>query len=71
MLFRSFNFGPYNLQGARIESSDIRAGASLVLAGLMASGTTVVENIHQVDRGYEKIEERLKALGADIQRTNL
>ena len=68
---RAFNFGPYYLTGARIESSDIRAGASLVLAGLMASGTTIIENIHQIDRGYEKIEERLQKLGADIQRLNL
>lgn len=68
---RAFSFGPSSLRGARIESSDIRAGASLILAGLMASGTTIVENIGQIDRGYEKIEERLKKLGADIQRTKL
>ncbi len=68
---RAFNFGPYKLTGARIESSDIRAGASLILAGLMASGTTIIENINQIDRGYEKIEERLRNLGADIQRVNL
>ncbi len=68
---RAFSFGPSFLKGARIESSDIRAGASLILAGLMASGTTIVENIGQIDRGYEKIEERLRKLGADIQRTKL
>lgn len=68
---RAFNFGPYHLTGARIESSDIRAGASLILAGLLASGTTMIENINQIDRGYERIEERLKSLGADIQRLNI
>lgn len=68
---RAFVFGPSSLQGTRIESSDIRAGASLILAGLMASGTTIIENIEQIDRGYEKIEERLSSLGADIKRTKL
>jgi len=68
---RAFVFGPSPLRGARIESSDIRAGASLILAGLMASGTTIIENIEQIDRGYEKIEERLSSLGADIKRTKL
>ena len=68
---RAFIFGPSSLQGARIESSDIRAGASLILAGLIASGTTIIDNISQIDRGYEKIEERLSSLGADIKRTKL
>ena len=68
---RAFSFGPSSLKGARIESNDIRAGASLLLAGLMATGTTIVENIEQIDRGYEKIEERLNLLGAKIERTKL
>ena len=68
---RAFSFGPSSLKGARIESSDIRAGASLILAGLMGSGTTIIENIEQIDRGYEKIEERLRSLGAKIERTKL
>ncbi|MFA5248982.1 MAG: UDP-N-acetylglucosamine 1-carboxyvinyltransferase [Candidatus Paceibacterota bacterium] len=61
-------FGKTQLSGVNIESWDIRAGASLVIAGLMAKGTTIVENIYQIDRGYEKMEEKLQKLGADIQR---
>lgn len=66
---RTFIFGPTTLQGTNIESRDIRAGACLIIAGLMASGKTVLENTFQIDRGYEKIEERLQKLGADIKRT--
>lgn len=65
---RAFVFGKTPLYGVRIESWDIRAGASLVLAGLIASGETTVENVYQIDRGYEKIDEKLQKLGADIQR---
>lgn len=65
---RAFVFGKTPLYGVRIESWDIRAGASLVLAGLIAQGETVVENIHQIDRGYEKIDKKLQKLGADIKR---
>ncbi|MFA5746745.1 MAG: UDP-N-acetylglucosamine 1-carboxyvinyltransferase [Candidatus Paceibacterota bacterium] len=61
-------FGKTPLSGVNIQSWDIRAGASLVIAGLIAQGTTVVENIYQIDRGYEKMEEKLQKLGADIQR---
>jgi len=67
---RTFVFGPSELSGIKIESWDIRAGACLVIAGLMASGTTTIENIIQIDRGYEKIEERLQKLGADIKRVS-
>jgi UDP-N-acetylglucosamine 1-carboxyvinyltransferase len=49
-------------------STDLRASASLVLAGLVAEGTTEVLRIYHLDRGYEKIENKLKALGADIER---
>jgi len=65
---RAFIYGPKNLFGLAIESWDIRAGASLIVAGLMAEGKTTIENIFQIDRGYEKIEERLQKLGANIKR---
>lgn len=65
---RAFVFGQSKLSGLTIESWDIRAGACLIVAGLMAEGKTTIENIFQIDRGYEKIEERLQKLGADIQR---
>ncbi len=65
---RAIVYGPTVLQGAEIPSSDLRAGAALVIAGLIAEGETVINNIYQIDRGYEKIEERLKKLGADIKR---
>ena len=65
---RAFVFGPTSLSGLTIESWDIRAGACLIIAGLMAQGKTTIENIFQIDRGYEKIEERLQKLGADIKR---
>ncbi len=65
---RALVFGKTPLQGLSIESWDIRAGASLVIAGLLAKGRTTINNIYQIDRGYERIEERLQQLGADIQR---
>jgi len=65
---RAFVFGPSVLTGVTIESWDIRAGASLVVAALMAKGRTTINNIDQIDRGYEQIEIRLKQLGADIKR---
>ncbi|RLC39996.1 MAG: UDP-N-acetylglucosamine 1-carboxyvinyltransferase [Candidatus Nealsonbacteria bacterium] len=67
---RAFIFGKTPLQGVTIESWDIRAGASLVLAGLMAQGVTTIKNIEQIDRGYEKLEERLQRLGAEIKRAS-
>ena len=67
---RAFVFGPVKLIGSNIASWDIRAGACLVIAGLMAEGDTVIDNVFQIDRGYEKIEERLQKLGADIKRVN-
>jgi len=60
--------GSTKLQGIEIPSSDLRAGAALVIAGLIARGETVLGNIYQIDRGYEHIEERLQKLGADIKR---
>ncbi len=65
---RTFVFGPTKLSGANIDSWDIRAGACLVIAALSAKGKTTIKNVFQIDRGYEKIEERLQKLGADIQR---
>jgi len=61
--------GPTELIGKKLTSPDLRAGITLLLAGMIAKGQTVIENIYQIDRGYEKIEERLKKLGADIVRT--
>jgi UDP-N-acetylglucosamine 1-carboxyvinyltransferase len=60
--------GPTKLQGRIINSYDLRAGASLIIAALVASGKTVIKDIYQVDRGYERIEKRLQKLGADIKR---
>lgn len=60
--------GPTSLHGIEVPSLDLRSGASLIIAGLAAQGTTIINNAYQVDRGYEKIEERLQKLGADIRR---
>lgn len=60
--------GVKKLKGAKVMSTDLRASASLVLAGLAAEGTTEVLRVYHLDRGYQKIEEKLKALGADIER---
>ena len=60
--------GKEKLQGATVCAHDLRAGAALVIAGLAAEGTTKVENIHFIERGYENIVEKLTALGANIRR---
>lgn len=60
--------GATPLKGTVIKSFDLRAGAALIIAALAATGETVIEDVYQVDRGYEKIEERLAAIGADIVR---
>ena len=60
--------GVKKLTGAKVMSTDLRASASLVLAGLAAEGTTEVLRVYHLDRGYQKIEEKLNSLGADIQR---
>jgi len=60
--------GPTSLTGAPLIASDLRASASLVLAGLMASGETIIDRVYHIDRGYEKIEAKLRAVGADIER---
>jgi len=65
---RAIIVGGGRLQGAEISSPDIRAGMALLLAALCAKGESIIHNIHQIDRGYERIEERLNALGARITR---
>ena len=60
--------GPAQLYGERVESPDIRAGMAMLIAGLVAGGTTTIGNVGQIDRGYERIDERLRALGAHIER---
>jgi UDP-N-acetylglucosamine 1-carboxyvinyltransferase len=59
------------LRGINMVSPDIRAGVALLIAALSATGKSIIQNIHQIDRGYERIDERLNALGADIKRVNL
>jgi UDP-N-acetylglucosamine 1-carboxyvinyltransferase len=60
--------GPRRLHGERMESPDIRAGMAMLIAALCADGTSEIGNIRQIDRGYERIDERLRALGARIER---
>lgn len=60
----------YQLRGIRMTSPDIRAGVALLIAALSAKGKSVIDNINQIDRGYENIDGRLRALGAKIQRVN-
>jgi UDP-N-acetylglucosamine 1-carboxyvinyltransferase len=60
--------GRTSLTGARVQASDLRASASLVLAGLAATGETIIDRVYHIDRGYEKIEDKLNAVGADIER---
>lgn len=60
--------GPRKLRGREIESPDLRAGIAFVIAALCAKGQSTVHNVYQIDRGYEKIEERLRKLGANIKR---
>jgi UDP-N-acetylglucosamine 1-carboxyvinyltransferase len=60
--------GPVALSGAPVMASDLRASASLVLAGLVASGETLIRRIYHLDRGYDRMEEKLAGVGADIKR---
>jgi UDP-N-acetylglucosamine 1-carboxyvinyltransferase len=62
--------GPAQLYGERLESPDIRAGMAMLIASLCAEGTSTIGNIAQIDRGYERIDERLRALGARIERVD-
>jgi UDP-N-acetylglucosamine 1-carboxyvinyltransferase len=58
----------HNLRGIKMTSPDIRAGVSLLIAALSADGKSEIDNIEQIDRGYQHIDTRLKALGASIER---
>jgi UDP-N-acetylglucosamine 1-carboxyvinyltransferase len=60
--------GPTRLRGERLESPDIRAGMAMLIAALCADGVSEIGNVRQIDRGYERIDERLAALGARIER---
>lgn len=60
--------GVNHLSGAPVMATDLRASASLILAGLCAEGETIVDRIYHIDRGYERIEEKLNYLGANITR---
>jgi len=65
---RAFVRGPAKLSGTMVQASDLRASAGLVLAGLVAEGETVIDRVYHIDRGYERIVEKLQAVGADIER---
>jgi UDP-N-acetylglucosamine 1-carboxyvinyltransferase len=65
---RAVVVGPSRLRGARLQSPDIRAGMALVIAALAAEGESEIHNIEQIERGYERVDERLRALGASIER---
>ena len=62
--------GPTKLYGRKLVSPDLRAGISLVMAALISDGKTEIDNIYQIDRGYERLDERLRQLGADIKRVD-
>jgi UDP-N-acetylglucosamine 1-carboxyvinyltransferase len=65
---RAIVTGPAQLVGERVDSPDIRAGMAMLIAALAAEGTTTIGNVGQIDRGYERIDERLRGLGARIER---
>ena len=67
---RAVVHGPTQLSGTTVQASDLRASAGLVLAGLVASGETLIERVYHIDRGYEGIVEKLHGLGADIERVH-
>jgi UDP-N-acetylglucosamine 1-carboxyvinyltransferase len=62
--------GPAPLTGAAVMASDLRASAALVLAGLVARGETLIDRVYHLDRGYERMEEKLNGLGARIRRVS-
>src|SRR5207253_8055454 len=65
---RAIVAGPSRLRAATVDSPDIRAGMAMLLAALCAEGTSTINNVSQIERGYERIDERLNALGARIER---
>jgi len=68
---RAFIFGPTPLKANKITGMDIRAGASLIIAALIAKGKSEIYGVEQIDRGYEKIDEKLRKLGAEIERVEI
>ncbi len=68
---RALVAGPSPLRGATVESPDIRAGMAMLIAALCATGTSTINNVGQIERGYERIDERLNALGAHIRRVEV
>jgi UDP-N-acetylglucosamine 1-carboxyvinyltransferase len=67
---RAVVVGPSKLRGGSVDSPDIRAGMALLLAALAAEGRSQIREIGQIERGYERIDERLRALGAQIRRAD-
>ncbi|MCB1834920.1 MAG: UDP-N-acetylglucosamine 1-carboxyvinyltransferase, partial [Geminicoccaceae bacterium] len=65
---RAIIAGPSTLRASRLESPDIRAGMAMLIAAMCAEGTSTINNAQQIERGYERIDERLNALGARIMR---
>ena len=63
--------GPVQLKGNDVKATDLRCGAGLVIAGLMAEGTTTIHDIYHIDRGYQDIVSKLRNLGADIWREEI
>ena len=68
---RAIVSGPTRLHGARMESPDIRAGMAMLIAALCAEGESEIHNVREIDRGYERIDERLRDLGARIERVEI
>jgi UDP-N-acetylglucosamine 1-carboxyvinyltransferase len=60
--------GPTPLYGTKVAATDLRCGAAMVVAGLLAEGTTTISNIYHIDRGYDHIDDKLNALGAKVWR---
>jgi UDP-N-acetylglucosamine 1-carboxyvinyltransferase len=67
---RAIVHGPSRLHGARMDSPDIRAGMAMLIASLCAEGVSEIGNVGQIDRGYERIDDRLRDLGARIERVS-
>jgi len=65
---RALVAGKTHLTGATVIASDLRASASLIIAALVADGITIIDRVYHLDRGYEKIEQKLQSVGADIER---
>lgn len=61
--------GPTPLYGSTVRALDVRAGAAVLLAGVIAEGTTIIEDIHHLDRGYERLDEKLRTLGVELERS--